>query len=108
MSVFRVTKGDIGTVLSATLSRNQVSVVNADVDTATFVFSQVDGDRFERAATNTGAGGIFTYTFEAADWVDGQFDVGRYDFEAVLDMVGGAQATYPSHTTKAIEVKRAL
>ena len=108
MSIFRITKGDTIPVLSATLSHNGVAVVNGDVDTATFVFAQVDGDRFERAATNTGAGGIFTYTFEAADWVDGQFDVGRYDFEAVLDMVGGAQATYPSHTTKAIEVRRPL
>lgn len=108
MRVFRVTKGDIGTVLSTTLSHNNVAVINANVDTATFVFAQIDGDRFERAAVNTGAGGIFTYTFEAADWVDGQFDVGRYDFEAVLDMVGGDQATYPSHTTKAIEVKRPL
>jgi len=107
MSDFYIKQGDTLPVLRVTLYESDgVPIVNTNVDAIEFRFRRPNGSLLTRTPSDSGAGGIYTYAFQAADWLPGQFSPGRYRLDAVLT-IGVDRVTIPTRTPKIAEVVKA-
>lgn len=100
-TTFTIKRGDTIPSMVATLSSTVNNVTAAvDLTTATEVMAFFEDAALavlERECTVvTAASGIVSYTFEAADWGVGGFDVGTYKLEFQITFAVGEILTVPT------------